>query len=283
MKIEKVLNNNVIMAKNETNQEVVVMGKGLAFHRKAGDTIDPTKIEKAFILQKYGVSDKLAKLLKDTSELYLNISSNIIDYAKLHLTHKLDDYLYVALTDHISFAVSRYKQGILLKNPLLWEIKRYYKPEFQVALKALDMIEKETGFRFDDDEAASIALHLVNSQLSQANMSAVFQMTEIVNDILKIVEDHFQMELDESSVNYERFLMHLRFVASEFVRKEKVTNTLDELFYEQIQQKFPEAFQCMQKVVSYLKEKADQEISIDDKVYLSVHIHRVTNRHQNSE
>lgn len=283
MKIEKVLNNNVIMAKNETNQEVVVMGKGLAFHRKAGDTIDPTKIEKTFILQKYGVSDKLAKLLKDTSELYLNISSNIIDYAKLHLTHKLDDYLYVALTDHISFAVSRYKQGILLKNPLLWEIKRYYKPEFQVALKALDMIEKETGFRFDDDEAASIALHLVNSQLSQANMSAVFQMTEIVNDILKIVEDHFQMELDESSVNYERFLMHLRFVASEFVRKEKVTNTLDELFYEQIQQKFPEAFQCMQKVVSYLKEKADQEISIDDKVYLSVHIHRVTNRHQNSE
>lgn len=271
------------MAKNETNQEVVVMGKGLAFHRKAGDTIDPTKIEKTFILQKYGVSDKLAKLLKDTSELYLNISSNIIDYAKLHLTHKLDDYLYVALTDHISFAVSRYKQGILLKNPLLWEIKRYYKPEFQVALKALDMIEKETGFRFDDDEAASIALHLVNSQLSQANMSAVFQMTEIVNDILKIVEDHFQMELDESSVNYERFLMHLRFVASEFVRKEKVTNTLDELFYEQIQQKFPEAFQCMQKVVSYLKEKADQEISIDDKVYLSVHIHRVTNRHQNSE
>ncbi|MEH7379005.1 PRD domain-containing protein [Bacillus sp. JJ1533] len=278
--MEKVLNNNVIMAKNESNQEVVLIGKGLAFNRKDGDTIDTTKIEKTFVLQKNGVSDKLSKLLEDTSEHYLNISWKIINYAKSHLPLKLDDYLYVALTDHISFAITRHKQGIHLKNPMLWEIQKYYKREFQVALKALDIIKKETGFRFDNDEAAYIALHLVNSQLSIENTSAVYQITEIVNNIIKIVKDHFQLELDESSVNYYRFLTHLRLVATELIRKEKVSKIFDCFFYEQIEEKFPDAFQCMQKIVVYLQKENNQEISIDDKIYLAVNIHRVTHDHR---
>nr|WP_309100343.1 PRD domain-containing protein [Fredinandcohnia onubensis] len=278
MKIEKVLNNNVIMAKNESNQEVVLMGKGLAFGRKGGDTIDTTKIEKTFVLQKNGVSDKLAKLFEDTPELYLNISWKIIDYAKSHLSLKLDDYLYVALTDHIIFAITRHKKGIHLKNPMLWEIQNYYKQEFQVALKALDIIKKETGFRFDEDEAAYIALHLVNSQLSTENMSAVYQITESVNTIIKIVKEHFQIELDQSSINYDQFLTHLRLVTMELIRKEKVSKIFDCFFYEQIEEKFPDAFQCMQKVALYLQKENNQEISIDDKIYLTVHIQRVANR-----
>jgi beta-glucoside operon transcriptional antiterminator len=145
MRIEKVLNNNVVMTTNESGQEMVVMGRGLAFQKKVGDTIDESKIEKTFELKKQGISDKLAKLLEDTSELYLNISSKIRDFAQSRLPYRLDEYLYVALTDHISFAINRHKQGIDLKNPLLWEIRKYYKPEFQIALKALEIIEKETG------------------------------------------------------------------------------------------------------------------------------------------
>ena len=93
MKIEKVLNNNVVMCRNELNQEIVVMGKGLAFQRKSGDTIDASKIEKTFILQKHGITEKLAKLLEDTSKLYLSISSKILEYAKTQFPNKLDDYL----------------------------------------------------------------------------------------------------------------------------------------------------------------------------------------------
>ncbi|WP_077620039.1 BglG family transcription antiterminator LicT [Bacillus sinesaloumensis] len=278
MKIEKVLNNNVVMAMNELGQEVVVMGKGLAFQRKSGDTIDTSKIEKTFVLQRHGVFEKLAKLLEDTSEVYLNISSKIIDIAKKQLPNKLDDYLYVALTDHISFAITRYKQGIHLKNAMLWEIHKYYKPEFQIALKALDIIEQETGFRFDENEAASIALHLVNSQLSSKNVAGVFQMTEIVNQIIQIVENHFNMELEETTVNYERFISHLRLLAADFVRHENVSPALDDFFYEQTQYKFPEAFACMEKIATYLQQSFNREISLDDKIYLTVHIHRVADR-----
>ncbi|MEK5445023.1 BglG family transcription antiterminator LicT [Fredinandcohnia sp. FSL W7-1320] len=281
MKIEKVLNNNVVMCRNELDQEIVVMGKGLAFQRKSGDIIDASQIEKTFILQKHGITEKLAKLLEDTSELYLSISFKILEYAKTQLPNKLDDYLYVALTDHLSFAISRHNQGIQLKNALLWEIRKYYRPEFQIALKALDIIERETGIRLDEDEAASIALHLVNGQLSGDNMGAAIQIAQMVNDILNIVKDHFEMELDETSVNYERFVTHLRFFGMRYMRKEKLSDSVEDFFHKQIKLKYSDAYKCTKKVSKFLKTEFGWKISKEEEVYLTVHIHRVTNRHKN--
>lgn len=279
MQIKKVFNNNVVIAKNEWDQEIVVMGRGLAFQKKVGETIDTTKIEKTFVLEKRGVSDKLAKLLRDTSELYLNIASKILDYAKSQLPYKLDDYLYVALTDHISFAIKRHKENVHLKNPLVWEIRKYYKQEYQVALKGLDIIEEQTGVRFPEDEAASIALHLVNSELSGGNLATAVQVTELVNNVLNIVKYHFKMELDETSINYERFLTHLRFFAIRFIRKERMADSEDNFLYEQLKSKYHESFQCSQKIKIYLVKSYNWSISKDEEMYLTLHIQRVTKRH----
>ncbi|MEK0288239.1 BglG family transcription antiterminator LicT [Caldifermentibacillus hisashii] len=278
MKIKKVLNNNVVVSLNSRNQEIVVMGRGLAFQKKVGETIDAAKIEKTFVLETYGISEKLANLLRDISEKYLNISARILEYAKSQLPYKLDEYLYVALTDHISFAISRYKQGIHLKNPLLWEIRKFYKNEFQVAVKALEIIKEETGIELGEDEAASIALHLVNSQLSGENVATAIQVTEMVNTILNIVKYHFKMELDENSINYERFLTHLRFFAIRFIREEKLEESVDEFFFEQIKIKYPEAYACTQKIKTYLEKEFHFELTKDEELYLTVHIYRVTSR-----
>ncbi|SEM55474.1 transcriptional antiterminator, BglG family [Mesobacillus persicus] len=280
MKINKILNNNVVVSTNESNQEIVVMGRGLAFQKKVGESIDASKIEKTFVLETHGIAEKLAKILRDTSELYLNISSKIIESAQSELPYKLDEYLYVALTDHISFAISRHQQGIQLKNPMLWEIRKYYKQEYQVALRALAIIKIETGVELGEDEAASIALHLVNSQISGENMASAVQVTEMVNTILNIVKYHFKMELDESSVNYERFLTHLRFFAVRFIRKEKLEDTVDLFLYEQIQQKYLDAYRCTKKITTYLENHFKWSLSKDEEIYLTLHIHRVTNRHK---
>ncbi|MDY0406725.1 PRD domain-containing protein [Virgibacillus sp. 179-BFC.A HS] len=280
MKITKVLNNNVVMSKSESDQEIVVMGRGLAFQKKVGDVIDPSKIEKTFVLETSGVANKLAELMKETPEIYLDLSYKILELAKSQLTYKLDDYLYVALTDHLSFAITRHKNGIDLKNPLLWEIRRYYKQEFQVALKALDMVEAVTGVRLAEDEAASIALHFVNSQLSGENMAAAVQVTEMVNNILTIVKYFFKIELDENTINYERFLTHLRFFAIRFIRKEKSDYMYDSFLYEQVKQKYGDAFQCAERIAAYIAKNYDWEISNNEIIYLTLHICRITNRHK---
>lgn len=281
MEIKKIFNNNVVLTENDQQQEMVVMGKGLAFQKKVGQLIDLEKIEKKFVLEDQGLSDKLAVLLVDTPEEYLELSHRILDYAKSQLSYKLDDYLYVALTDHLHFAVIRQKEGIELKNPLVWEIRKYYKEEFQIGLKALDFIEEETGVRFPEDEAGLIALHLVNSQLTGDNMDAAIQVTKMVNNILNIVKYHFHMKLDESSINYERFLTHLRFFAMRFVRKEKEQESqTDEFLFEQVRKKYEQAYLCSEKIAKYVAKTYDWDISNDEKIYLTLHIHRVTNRQE---
>ena len=50
MKIEKVLNNNVIQAL-DNNVEYIVMGKGLGFQKRVGELVDKEKIEKTFVLE----------------------------------------------------------------------------------------------------------------------------------------------------------------------------------------------------------------------------------------
>lgn len=126
MKIKQVLNNNAVIA-SDKDKEVVVMGRGLAFQMKPGQSIDDKKVEKTFVLKDTSIGDKLVELMRDIPEEHLDLSYQIIEIAKKNLPYKLDDYLYIALTDHLSFAISRHNNGVDLKNPLLWEIRKYYR------------------------------------------------------------------------------------------------------------------------------------------------------------
>lgn len=277
MKIKQVLNNNAVIA-TDNNQEVVVMGKGLAFQKKPGQTVDGSRIEKTFILKSRDIADKLVELMQDVSEEYLDLSYRIIEIAKKNLPYKLDDYLYVALTDHLSFAISRHNNGIDLKNPLLWEIRKYYRQEFQTAVQALDIIEKEAGVRLQEDEAASIALHLVNSQMSGENMESAVQVSQMVDDILTIVRYYFKLTIDEQSVSYERFLTHLRFFAIRLTNEEKEQEPLDLFLYEQVKNKYQSAYKCAERISDYINKEHDWTISENEKMYLTLHIQRVTSR-----
>jgi beta-glucoside operon transcriptional antiterminator len=275
MKIEKILNNSVVVTQNEMNQELVVMGKGLAFKKKIGDTIEVSQIQKKFVLEKSGTSEKLETLLRDISPIYLNIAAKIVEYARGHLPYELDEYLYVALTDHLSFAISREKQGIKLNNPLAWEIRKYYKQEYQIAWKALDVIEEDTGYRLGEDEAASIALHLVNSQLNGEHILKAVQVTEIVSNLLNIATYHLKGNLDENTVNFERFLTHLRFFAVRFLRNERLSDLGESFLYDQVRLKYKNAFECTEKMNIYLKNQFNSGLTQDEQLYLTVHIHRL--------
>lgn len=280
---KKILNNNVVVTENDQNQEMVVMGNGLAFKKRVGQNIETSKIEKTFILKSEGISEKLSHLLQYTSEKYLDIASEILEYAKSRLSYKLNDYLYIALTDHISFALTRYEQGIQFKNTLLYEVRKYYKQEYEIGLEAVEIIKQRTGTMLDENEAGSIALHLVNSGISEENMELAVNVTEKINSILNIVKYHYNIEIDETTINYERFLSHLRFFVIRFIRNERIESTTDSFFYEQVITKYPTAFSCTEKIATYLENEHGWGISSDEKLYLTVHIHRVTFRQQNNK
>ena len=217
--IEKILNNNAVISLGEEQTEIIVMGRGVAFGKRPGDLIDQSRIEKVFTLKNNELTNKLKQLIAEIPIEYITVSEEIINYAKLQLGKNLNDNIYISLTDHIHYAVERFKKGMTIKNGLLWEIKNLYKEEFQIGLEALKKIEQAFGVRLPEDEAAFIALHIVNAELNE-DIGNIMAMTEIVQEVLKIVQYHYRVDFDQESLNYYRFITHLKFFAQRLVNKE---------------------------------------------------------------
>ena len=60
MQIKRIYNNNVVMVKSDGNEEeMIVIGRGLAFQKKAGDKLDNEKVEKIFTLKDKNVLNRL--------------------------------------------------------------------------------------------------------------------------------------------------------------------------------------------------------------------------------
>ena len=106
MKIAKILNNNVVVVVDEHQREQVVMGRGLAFQKRSGDAVDEAKIEKVFALQSDELITRLSELLSHIPLEVMTTCDLIINAAKARLG-KLQDSLYISLTDHCHFAIER--------------------------------------------------------------------------------------------------------------------------------------------------------------------------------
>ena len=184
MKIEKILNNNVVVSINDKGQEVIIMGRGLAFQKKIGAEINEGNIEKIFTITNKDITDKFQQLLQEIPSEYMLLSEKIITYAKSELGKKLNESIFISLTDHINSTIDRYKNGIQLKNALLWDIKRLYKDEFCIGVEALKMIKEDLNIELPEDEAAFIALHIVNAELMLA-AGQIYPYTCNPEDILE--------------------------------------------------------------------------------------------------
>ncbi len=277
MKIKKVFNNNVVLTEDSHQVEMVVRGRGLAFQKRIGDLIDTENVEKMFITPSEGFANKLSELLEEIPYEIMTLSKDIIEMANKELHTDMNESLYLSLSDHIHFAVTRLKNGLPIKNALMWEVQKFYKSEYQVARKALDMIKERTGESLPEDETASLALHFFNARQDGSGMEETMAMTNIVNDVTNIVKYHYGIDFDEESMNYSRFITHLRYFAYRMLRGELNDDPNDAL-YEQVKMQYPVAYECTQKVQSYLNKQYQMVMTKDELAYFMIHIQRVSTR-----
>ncbi len=272
--IDKVINNNIISAYEKPGAEVVVMGRGIGFKKKPGQPVASEQIEKIFRMKSRTLAEQLKELLANMPLERVEISAEIIAYAKETLKLKLNQSIYVTLTDHINFAIERVSQGIEPENALLWEIKRFYSQEFQLGAYAVELIYDRLGILLPEDEAGFIALHFVNAEYG-TDIHDALKFPNQMNSIVEIVQQELGIQLDEASLHYERFVTHVKFLLQRIYRKELLSSEDKELA-EMMQRKYPREYQCSLKVAEYIKEATGCELSDEEVMYLSIHIRRVT-------
>lgn len=272
--IEKVINNSIISAYEKSGAEVIVMGRGIGFKKKQGEVVPADQISKIFRIKSRTLAEQFKELLANMPLERVRISDEIISHAKDHLKLKLNQSIYVTLTDHINFAIERVSQGIEPQNALLWEIKRFYPQEFQLGIYALELIQDRLDILLPEDEAGFIALHFVNAEYGTDIRDAV-KFPDQMQAIVDIVERDLGMLLDESSLHYERFMTHIKFLIQRIYRKELLSSEDRELSL-LMQRKYPREYQCSLKVAEYIMQATGSRLSEEEIMYLSVHIRRVS-------
>lgn len=274
MVINRLLNNNVVITVDSNGEEIIVMGKGIGYQKSKGDAIDEEKINKVFRISNKEISNKFEELLNSIPIQYMKLCDEIIEYAQDKLNKKLNERIYISLSDHIYTAIQRTKNGIIVRNALLWEIKRFYIDEFEIGMKALDIIREKTKVKLPDDEAGFIAFHIVSAQLNE-EQPMVQGITKLINEILTIVRIHFGVEFKEESVFYYRFITHLKFFAQRLFSDNTYNGDTDEELLSIIKKKYPKEFECIIKIRTFIHKKYNYNLTIDEMIYLTIHIAKV--------
>ncbi|GGP07567.1 BglG family transcription antiterminator LicT [Oceanobacillus neutriphilus] len=276
MKLKKVYNNNVVLAENSRNLEHIIIGRGIAFNKKIGDQIEDSMIEKLFVLQSAQTMNSFFKLLDEIPINHLELTNRMVEAAEKKLGVKFDESVYIGLADHITYALERNKNHTKIKNELLWEIKQFYKKEYEAALESLKIIHYYENMMLSEDEAAFITLHFVNAQQNGQEMQQTVWSTEIIHDIITMIRFHFKMELNEDSSYFSRFVLHLRFFLRRVFAGEFPSSKNFNLL-EDIDIKYPKLSACVDKIIIYLEKRLEIKIHNEERFYLILHINRILN------
>lgn len=273
-KIKKVVNNNIVCALDAQGEEVILRGLGLGFNQKAGQEVEQDKIEKVYRMDGKKSTNKLEELLSEIPIEYVEVCTDIIDHAKEVLNRRLNHNIYITLTDHISFAIARKEEKMEYKNAMLSEIKCFYPQEYALGVEALSIIRERLGISLSIDEAGFIALHIVNAELD-VNMDHMVQITELIQKILDIVSDYYQMSFDEDSLHYSRFITHLKFFGQRLFKKTE-TKSDDVVFQEMIKKQYPNDYECAKKIQEHIQNVYKRLITEEEMMFLTVHLRRIS-------
>ncbi|MCP0886298.1 PRD domain-containing protein [Ligilactobacillus sp. WILCCON 0076] len=274
----KNFNNNAALVKDDNDIEWIVVGSGVSFGKRSGDLVDESKVERRF---KAEDTDKPAlTTFKSLQGLSLEATSKAVNLVEKELLLKFNDFQYLALADHIDFALTRIQNGIDLNDGTVrWEVRKLFKKEFAVAQEVVNLINGVTGAALPDSEVILMTYHLVNAESDGSKLQDTIKITRLIAGIIDIVQYQYRLVLDVDSFNYTRFVGHLRaFMVQRLSNSNPNGGELDPSLLMLMQQKYPKAYETVERIDTFLQNKAGWRLHPDDEVYLTLHIWRVTHR-----
>lgn len=163
----------------------------------------------------------------------------------------------------------------------LWDIKKFYKDEFEIGKHGLEMIKEKLNVQLNEDEAGFIALHIVNAEMDE-KLETIYEVTKVMQEILNIVKYFFHIDFDEDSVYFYRFITHLKFFAHRLITKSSYQDEQSDDLLDLIKIKYKNAYACCLKIKQFLKTNYAYDLSQEETLYLTIHIARVVYKNERS-
>lgn len=271
MKVIKNINNNVSICVDDNNRELIAFGKGIGF-KKPPYEIELSQIDRTY----YDLDEHHISLLNELSEDLMNVTFEIMEEANSYLKTEFGRTFYFTLADHLNFAIQRAKQGLVITNPIVNEIRHLYEKEMKLGEWALKLIKKRLKVTLPNSEAGNIAMHFVDAEVN-ASKSEEDKTEQFVEDITNIVEDTMHMKINRTDFTYSRFVTHLKFLLK---RTSQMNESKSEnvKMYKKVKMEYPQLEETTEKIKQYLILCLNVEPGEEELLYLMLHLNRLCAR-----
>jgi len=271
--IKKVLNSSVVLVEDERGIERVLLGKGIGFGQKAGTSIEASTADQVFVALDDADQRNLVELLAQIPGEFVELTRAIVVDAEGEGL-ELDAHIYLALTDHLHFAVERQRRGLLGVNRLAWEMRTIYPTHYAVGERAVTLANDRLGIELPQDEAANIAFHLANAEVGKAGVDALL-VVQLVRAITTIISHTSDVRVDRRDLNSSRFVTHLQFFAERFFGGRLLTSP-DDFLFTSLSERYPRAIASAERVRSFVQKEHNSTLPNEEVAFLALHIARAS-------
>ncbi len=272
--IKRVYNNNVLLAELADGSEMVLVGKGIGFNHRPGESVDLDSVDQRFVPDGSYAASHVAGVLGDAPLEQIELAQEITAMAQSELKLEPRQSLLVPILDHLGFAVQRAREGIRVDFPLRWEVAQLYPAEGALGRRVVALITQRLGVQLQDEEWVAFALHFVNQQWTKSDFSKTVSMTETIARVFSLLSVRWDKNIDENALSASRFVTHVRYL---FARSAEATSSasiqVDVL--SSVRQAYPEAAAAALEVAKLIGGALGREVGQDEVAYLALHTSRL--------
>lgn len=274
-RITKILNHNSFMGiESKNDQECLIMGKGVAFGKKVGQTVSVIGDARVYSLKELTDRGEAKDIIKSVSPLCLELANEVLDQAEEEFG-KVDRSILFTMADHLDFAVRRIQNGEQISNPLTDDIRIMFYKEYKVAGCIRDLLKEKLGIRIDEHEIGYIALH-VHAAIVDENVSQAMEIARTVRECICMVEEETGKSIDVMSLSYNRLMNHVRYMVARAIHGEKLKMSLNDY----MSVKFPGPYMTAEKICRKMEKSLKLPIPDIEIGYLAMHLERMMDREE---
>jgi transcriptional antiterminator, BglG family len=274
VEILRVLNNNVVLARDEIGREAILTGRGLGFQRKRGQDVDASLISRRYVLADNAQS--VAEVIAGIPLERLALIERVFRKAARGLNTDVPSSTLIAVVDHINQAMERVRQGLAMDYPLRAEVAHLHPEELQLAEAMVEEINAAQEVQLPGGEAVALALHLFTAAIGAPSAQAASEQSRLIGQVMGLLEKSFGEAFDADSVNAARFAVHLRYFLVRARTAVQIEDGTSSLVAEALRTSDPDAYRVARRIRDLLEIRLNTVVTDDETAYLALHIARLT-------
>ena len=265
----KALNNNMVLIK-EQGVEKILLAKGIGFNKKFGDILENNlEVDKVFSIEDKKNQENLKEVYNRVDGEFVAICEEALAEISEELGEELNETIHIGLIDHLAIAMKRLKNKEQINNPFIVEIETLYSVEFEMAKKIVNKLQDKYEIDFPEGEIGFITLH-IHSARNGKMLSNSIKYSYLSNKIIIYIEEKFNSKIDKRSLDYARFLSHVRFTIERVLTDTVLKNDLTEI----IKKSYPISYEIAEGASKIIEETLDKKVCDDEVAYIAMHVER---------